>query len=132
MSPIQTSVFMTLGTVAVMEKRLATAVELLCSPAYQPRDTGAKGAVATRKFLAGRLESLGLEPAGELGFLQEIPGVNGANVLGALPGRSERWVVLGAHYDACGWDNPGADDNAAGVVLALEVADQLRGLGYIE
>jgi hypothetical protein len=111
-----------------MEKRLATVVELLCSPDYQPRTTGAEGAVATGKYLVDRLESLGLTPAGELGFFQEIPGVKGANVLGALPGRSERWVVLGAHYDACEWDNPGADDNAAGVAITLEVADQLRAM----
>ena len=117
---------MTLGTVAVMEKRLATAVELLCSPDFQPRNTGAEGAVATGKYLADRLESLGLEPAGDVGFFQEIPGINGANVLGALPGRSQRWVVLGVHYDACGWDNRGADDNAAGVAVTLDVARQLR------
>ncbi len=111
-----------------MEQRLATVVELLCSPDYQPRDTGAEGAEATGKYLADQLESLGLEPMGELGFFQEIPGVNGANVLGALPGRSDRWVVLGAHYDACGWDNPGADDNAAAVAITLEVADELRAM----
>ena len=111
-----------------MEERLATVVELLCSPDHQPRNAGARGAVATGKYLAGQLEFLGLEPTGDQGFFQEIPGVNGANVLGALPGRSERWVVLGAHYDACGWDNPGADDNAAGVAVTLEVARELSAM----
>jgi hypothetical protein len=111
-----------------MEERLVNVVELLCSPDHQPRNTGAKGAVATGKYLAGQLESLGLKPSGDLGFFQEIPGVNGANVFGALPGRSERWMVLGAHYDACGWDNPGADDNAAGVAVALEVARELSAM----
>jgi hypothetical protein len=35
-------------------------------------------------------------------------------------------VVLGAHVDACGDDNPGADDDASGVAVLLEVARALR------
>jgi Zn-dependent M28 family amino/carboxypeptidase len=36
-------------------------------------------------------------------------------------------VLLAAHYDACGPDNPGADDNAAAVAVVLDVAERLQG-----
>ncbi len=32
------------------------------------------------------------------------------------------WIVVGAHYDAAGTENPGADDNASGVAGLLELA----------
>ena len=113
---------------AQVEERLADVVELLCSDEYQPRNTGARGAVGAASYLSAELMSLGLEPAGDQSFTQEIPLVNGANVLGAIGGTSDRWIVLGAHYDACGWENPGADDNAAGVAVVLEVARHLRSM----
>ena len=105
-----------------VERRLADTVDLLCSDSHLPRNTGAKGAVEAASYLASEMMELGLEPAGTQGFIQEIPLINGSNVLGTIRGRSDRWVVLGAHYDACGSENPGADDNAAGVAIALEVA----------
>ncbi|MEA1902052.1 MAG: M28 family peptidase [Actinomycetota bacterium] len=108
-----------------VEERLAAVVELLCSDPYLPRNTGARGAVEAASYLASELESLGLEPAGEEGYLQEIPVINGSNVLGSIPARSDRWVVLAAHFDACGWENPGANDNAAGVAVVLELARRL-------
>ena len=109
-----------------VERRLADTVDLLCSDSHLPRNTGAEGAVEAASYLASELMALGLEPAGTQGFIQEIPLINGSNVLGTIQGRSDRWVVLGAHYDACGSENPGADDNAAGVAIALEVACRLR------
>lgn len=47
------------------------------------------------------------------------------NVIADLPGRSDRLVVVGAHYD--GHDiSQGALDNAAGTVVGLEIARALR------
>ncbi len=60
------------------------------------------------------------------------------NVVASLPGDgdlSEEWVVVGAHYDHVGWlvapDSSlrvynGADDNASGTAVLLEVARYLR------
>lgn len=107
--------------------RLRKVVELLCSDEYQPRNTGARGAERAAEYLASEMERLGLEPKGTEGFQQPISPIIGSNVLGAIGGTSDRWVVLGAHYDACGWDNPGAGDNAAAVAVALEVAERFRG-----
>jgi Peptidase family M28/ADP-ribosylglycohydrolase len=108
-----------------LEDRLRSVVEQLCAGSCQPRNTGQLGATAAADYLTSQLEAIGLNPAGEEGFIQTIPSIGGRNVLGALPGRSERWVVLAAHYDACGSVCPGADDNAAGVSVVLELARQL-------
>ncbi len=47
--------------------------------------------------------------------------------------RSRNWVLVGAHYDAVA-GSPGADDNASGVAVMLEVARQLgpkEGLKFV-
>src|SRR5215469_10735516 len=57
------------------------------------------------------------------------------NVLAYLPGKSEEYVIIGAHYDHLGYGNadslapsqigqihPGADDNASGTAGVLELA----------
>jgi len=49
------------------------------------------------------------------------------NVVGAWPGETDEWVVLGAHLDHVGTDGignvyNGADDNASGAAMLLEVA----------
>jgi hypothetical protein len=55
--------------------------------------------------------------------------VEGANVVAVLPGsdpqRAKEYVLIGAHLDHCGdWPTllPGADDNASGSAVVLEVA----------
>ncbi len=104
---------------------LRTVVEYLCSDICLPRIPGTPGGMAARDFLHARLVSLGLEPAGEDGFGQPIPPIGGTNLLARIPGRSDRTVLLAAHYDACGTNNPGADDNAAAVAVVLDVAERL-------
>ena len=50
------------------------------------------------------------------------------NVILTLPGRSERTIIVGAHYDT--WPFPGAVDNASGVALLLESAQRMRDLDH--
>lgn len=104
---------------------MRTITEFLCSDICLPRNPGTPGGAAARDFLHDRLEGLGLEPAGEDEYTQAIPPIGGTNLLARIPGRSERTVLLAAHYDACGTHNPGADDNAAAVAVVLTVAEQL-------
>jgi uncharacterized protein len=67
-------------------------------------------------------------------------GCIGRNVLGILPGRdpnySDEAIILGAHYDHLGkgpdgtvWS--GANDNASGVAVLLEIAQRWHKYGYI-
>jgi hypothetical protein len=57
------------------------------------------------------------------------------NVLGYLPGKTDEYIIIGAHYDHLGYGNvdslapsqigkihPGADDNASGTAGVLELA----------
>jgi Zn-dependent M28 family amino/carboxypeptidase len=56
----------------------------------------------------------------------------GANVLASVPGTTDRWVMVAAHYDHLGTSfggetYRGADDNAAAVAILIEVARALAG-----
>lgn len=47
------------------------------------------------------------------------------NVICSFGPREAPRLVIGAHYDVDGFDNPGADDNASGVAALLELARML-------
>ncbi|MEX2137386.1 MAG: M28 family peptidase [Chloroflexota bacterium] len=49
------------------------------------------------------------------------PELRGANLIATLAGGETDAVVVVAHHDTV-WNSPGADDNAAGVVILMEVA----------
>lgn len=51
--------------------------------------------------------------------------INSANVVAVKPGASSREIIVGAHYDSVKVGK-GADDNATGVAVILEVAERLR------
>lgn len=87
--------------------------------------------------IAARFEAAGLVPMGEswyhsFRFSDRI----GRNVVGLLPGRSGRYIVVGAHYDALGTLDgrvyPGADSNASGVAALLQLSSALSGCGKPE
>ena len=113
--------------------RLKKHVETLASPEFAGRrDAGAQKA---RDYILGQFASLGLKPLFGDSFLQEIPssdpgkpeGINlGARLVGTDPKLADEWVILGVHYDHLGRHGdtlfPGADDNASGVAMMLEVA----------
>ena len=50
------------------------------------------------------------------------------NVILTVPGRSERQIIAGAHYDS--WPTPGATDNASGTTLLLESAQRILHLDH--
>src|SRR5262249_6960336 len=110
----------------------------LASPEYLGRR--GPGAARTARRLAEAFEAMGLAPAFGKSYFQDIPSllhegtprasVIGRNVGAMLPGSDptlkDEWVVLSAHYDHLGRRGPdlypGADDNATGVAMLLEVA----------
>ena len=67
-----------------------------------------------------------------------------SNVVGYLPGKSEEYLIVGAHYDHLGLGGEGslapnrraphlgADDNASGVAAILELARSYARLGELE
>jgi hypothetical protein len=110
----------------------------------QGRVPGSAGIERAARYIAGELRLAGLLPAGDDGYFQtwrqhtgpEGESVRLENVIGILPGTTWRdeCVIVAAHYDHLGrgWPqvhagdagklHPGADDNASGVAVALELA----------
>jgi Zn-dependent M28 family amino/carboxypeptidase len=100
-------------------------VEALCSDRCAGRAVGTPGSLQARDLVSGAFRGAGYEAE-----IQAIPAVGGANVIARRPGRSGRWVIVGAHYDHLGRDGDhiyrGAEDNAAAVAILIEVARSLR------
>ena len=51
----------------------------------------------------------------------QVKGISYRNVIARIYGKSDKRVIIGAHYDVCG-NQPGADDNASGIAGMLELA----------
>lgn len=136
------------------QKKLMAHVSWLASPERGGRGIGAPELRASAEYIAEQLAAAGLQPAGDDGTCfqhftvasgPEGSPVETANVVGLLPGTRRDWsdqsVVLGAHYDHLGrgWPDvhagdegkihPGADDNASGVAVMLELARNLAAEG---
>jgi len=118
-------------------ERLMSAVTTLADPKWEGRAAGSPGGLAARAWVVDRFKALGVHPVSgayvhpftykrmTMGGRQEG---QGANVLGMCLGSDPRlpYFVVSAHYDHLGVRDgqvyPGADDNASGVAVILEVA----------
>jgi Zn-dependent M28 family amino/carboxypeptidase len=96
----------------------------LCSPACAGRRPGTKEGDAARAVVVDALRGAGLDPHEE-----RVPACGGANVIATIPGDTDRFVLVGAHFDHLGRDGSrvywGADDNAAAVAVLAAVARDL-------
>lgn len=108
-------------------------LEILSSDKFEGRKTGTKGAELARAYLTERFKQIGLLSFGS-SFRQAFTfrdnknaEVKGINMIGYLPGKTDRVMVISAHYDHLGIiDNKvfnGADDNASGVAGLLYLAE---------
>ncbi len=82
------------------------------------------------------------DPHQELQFTVGDSSITGTNVLGFLDNKADKTVIIGAHYDHLGMGGQGslyregkaihngADDNASGVGLLLQLAQRLKGLDH--
>lgn len=131
-------------------------MEYLASDKLEGRETGTEGELAAAKYLVKRYKKLGLEPKGSEGYLQKFSvkprynphsttpvdtskAIEGRNVIGYIDNGAATTVIIGAHFDHLGYGSEGslnsgeaaihngADDNASGVVLLLQLAENLRG-----
>lgn len=101
------------------------------------------GAARASQHIADAFQRLQLQPAFLGSYFQPIPWLLadldrrpasfiGRNVAAFLPGSDpqlkDEWIVLSAHFDHLGQKGsqwfPGADDNASGVAMLLEVAER--------
>ncbi len=137
---------------AYSAERLGATVARLADPALEGRGFGTPGAAEAGRWLAEAFAAAGLMPGGDDGgWFQTTRGRAGEpareeevrNVVGLVPGRrygvGPEAVVVGAHYDGLGRGevggrtqdrgqiHPGADDNASGVAVLLELARAMAG-----
>jgi len=127
-------------------RRMEEDVNVLADESMEGRGIGTAGLDAAADYIADQFREAGLEPAGDDGsYFQsfEVDDENGnkvtvRNVLAAIPGSNSNWssqsVVVSAHYDHLGYGWPdvksgnkgkihyGADDNASGVAVLLDLA----------
>lgn len=128
-------------------QRMREDIERLAAPSMAGRGLGSPQLDQAADYIAEQFRSAGLQPGGDsAGYFQTwtatIDGRDESvplkNVVGVLPGsdpqRAGQSVVLGAHYDhlGSGWPDvrqgnegkvhPGADDNASGIAVMLELA----------
>jgi hypothetical protein len=131
----------------IEQGNLAAHVEYLASDDLEGRGCGSEGLEAAARYVEERLRDYGVRPAGD-GDTYRVSwparcGEDGrettaVNLVGVIPGSRAEWadqsVVVVAHYDhlGLGWPDVhegdegkihnGADDNASGVAVLLEVA----------
>jgi len=109
-------------------------IKTLSSDSYEGRKTGTKGAEMARNYIGKRFREIGLKSFPLLNSFQQTftfsgiddPKITGKNMIGYIPGRSDKIIVISAHYDHLGVINGkifnGADDNASGVAGMLKIA----------
>jgi Zn-dependent M28 family amino/carboxypeptidase len=115
------------------QARLREVVETLASPEFGGR-SGAGGEKAAA-YLIDQFRRLNLRGLFQGDYIQPIPGREpgtrigrnvGALIQGSDPVLREQCVIVAAHFDHLGVRGgklfPGADDNASGVAMMLEVA----------
>jgi Zn-dependent M28 family amino/carboxypeptidase len=129
----------------------------LASDELEGREIGTKGEEKAAKYVAKRFKKIGLVPKGEKGFYQTVSvkprynaharvqvdtsqAIQGRNVVGMIDNGAATTVVIGAHFDHLGYGGEGslaesetpaihngADDNASGVAMMLQLAQWLQG-----
>jgi hypothetical protein len=124
------------ATLRIDADRLMSTVTLLADPKFEGRAAGSPGGIAARGVIAERFRGAGLQPLDgayikSFRFARKSADAeqsSGANIIGLCPGRDPKLpvFVVSAHYDHLGIRDsaiyPGADDNASGVAVLLELA----------
>ena len=107
----------------VLAQDLEQDVKTLAAESFEGRETGTAGEEKAARHIVGEMRRAGLQPV-----LQPFQGhgTTGRNVLAVVHGTTAEAVVIGAHYDHLGADGKkvytGADDNASGTAVVIEMA----------
>jgi alkaline phosphatase isozyme conversion protein len=89
-----------------------------------PRPAGKEQEAATAQYIVRVFERLRY-PSQVQSFTVDGKTNESANVIAVKHGTSTKEIIVGAHYDSIKTGR-GADDNASGVAVILEVAERLR------
>lgn len=115
-----------------LQQRLRGHIEALCSEEWAGRKAGSEGGAMAQSYIAGELEALHLSTFERAEYFHPFSVALHddvfRNVVARIEGTNpDQYIVIGAHYDHLGTDRKGAiyrgaDDNASGVAVLLEVA----------
>jgi aminopeptidase N len=130
--------------------RMKADIDYLASGALQGRGLGSEGLELAATYIANQFKIAGLTAAGDNDSFYQQWQENGGpenkpvtmkNIIGIIPGNKKEWtgqsVVICAHYDhlGLGWPDVhagnegkihyGADDNASGTAILMELARTL-------
>lgn len=114
------------------EERLRNDIAFLSDSLCKGRRAGDNTEAAF--WIARRMAGFGLVPFnGSYSQSFTLPdGKVGHNILAMLPGTSDNYIIVAAHYDHLGILGgkmfPGADSNASGVVAMLNLANMFRSM----
>lgn len=129
-------------------------VVYLASDLLEGRETGTEGEAMAAQYISSRMEAIGLKPKGtDNSWYQPFDfkfstnphaGADageprtGKNVVGFIDKGADKTIVIGAHYDHLGMGHfgsrhvgekaihNGADDNASGIAVMLQLAELLQ------
>ena len=115
----------------ISQEKLKTHVYILADTITQGRGTGTVGASIAANYIYQCFQRYGLQPFNGTSYFQSfrVGNLVGRNVAAILRGQNypSEFIVISAHYDHLGVMNgavyPGADNNASGVALLLQVAE---------
>jgi Zn-dependent M28 family amino/carboxypeptidase len=107
-------------------------VKTLSSDSFEGRKTGSAGNFKAADYITNRFDKIGLKSYNENykhPFIirnRRNEQIKGINLIGYIKGKSEKVIIISAHYDHVGVNNSeifnGADDNASGVATILASA----------
>ena len=107
-------------------------VQTLSSDSFEGRKTGSAGNFKAADYITNRFDKIGLKSYNENykhPFIirnRRNEQIKGINLIGYIKGKSEKVIIISAHYDHVGVNNSeifnGADDNASGVATILASA----------
>lgn len=145
--------FPALGAQALApDLQLRVDIAYLASDLLGGRASGSRFGDEAAEYVAARMQQIGLEGIGDAGTFyqrfpitvgghgrgQSAPALYTSNVLGYLDRGAASTVLIGAHYDHLGFGGSGslyigepaphngADDNASGVAVMLDLAARLK------
>ncbi len=135
----------------VIEK-MKEEVTYLASDELEGRETGTTSEKIAAKYIREKFESYNLLPKGEDNYFQYFEAkikehphsekikkkMTGTNVVGYIENNQEETIIIGAHYDHIGFGNfgslydgekeihNGADDNASGVSILINLIEGVK------
>jgi len=111
-------------------------IRILSADSLEGRLAGSQGSKMAQDYIISRFTAIGLQPYNN-SYKQTFTfkdrkneTIEGTNLVGYIPGKSGKAIVITAHYDHIGVRNGevynGADDNASGVSALLAAATYFK------